>query len=167
MNVWYLITLLGDPWIWSILTPVLVVVYVLMRKRISHEARGRLKAFVFVFAVSVWLTLGTVFLIKNLTNIERPCVPCSSDVIDCNPYCLADNSFPSGHSALMFAVFSSVYICFRKKWLTPLFLIPFMVSVSRYFLVVHHMMDIVAGTVIGVLIPIAALSLYEKKFQAL
>jgi membrane-associated phospholipid phosphatase len=112
----------------------------------------------------VWLTLGVVFCLKGFINIERPCVACEPHMEECNPYCLADNSFPSGHAAIIFAVFSSIYVNIRKKWFTPLFLIPFAVSMSRYFLVVHHMIDIVFGTVIGVFIPIIVLAFYEKKF---
>ena len=101
---------------------------------------------------------------KFAFNIERPCVSCGIEMTDCNPYCLSDNSFPSGHAAIIFAVFSSFYINLRKKWFTPFFLVPFLVAVSRYFLVVHYMVDILFGTFIGTFVPIIVLILYEKKF---
>lgn len=164
MEAWHLITLLGEPVPWMIFSGVLLVSYFFFRKRISDEKRVFLKRFSVVFIISVWLTLGIVFGLKNITGVERPCVPCEGEITKCNPYCLADNSFPSGHSALIFAVFSSLYITAEKKWLTPFFILPFLVSLSRYFLVVHHIMDIVFGTIIGVLIPIIVSEIYEKKF---
>lgn len=164
MNLWYLITLIGSPEMWIFSTGVFFVAYMLFRNRLDSRNRGIVKKLLFVYMVSIWLTLGIVFGLKGVVNIQRPCVPCGLEMEECNPYCLADNSFPSGHAAIIFAVFSSIYINFKKKWFWPFFTIPVVVSVSRYFLVVHYMTDIVFGTVIGVFIPLFVLAFYEKKF---
>ena len=136
MNPWYLITLLGSPEIWIVSTGILFLAYVIFRNRLDSGKRVKGKKIVFVFIVSVWLTLGVVFGLKSVVNIQRPCVPCGLEIEECNPYCLADNSFPSGHAASIFAVFSSIYINLKRKWFWPFFAIPVVVSVSRYFLVV-------------------------------
>ncbi len=162
MNIWYLITLIGEPEMWMVSTGILLVLYLFLRKKLDNGKKDVVKKGFFVFIVSVWLTLGIVFGLKSVINIERTCIPCEPPVEGCNPYCPGDSTFPSGHSAVIFAVFSSIYVNIRKKWFAPLFLIPFFVSISRYFLFVHNMIDIVSGTVIGVFIPIIVLALYEK-----
>lgn len=162
MNLWYLITMIGEPEVWMASTGIVLVLYLLLRKKLNQGKKEVIKRGIFVFIVSVWLTLGIVFGLKSVIKIERPCIPCDPPVEGCNPYCSKDNSFPSGHSAVIFAVFSSIYVNFRKKWFFPLFLIPLVVSISRYFLLVHNMVDIVFGTVIGVFVPIIVLSFYQK-----
>jgi membrane-associated phospholipid phosphatase len=162
MDIWYLVTLMGEPEIWMFSTGVLFVLYFFLRKKLSGEYKEKVKKFSFVFIVSVWLTLGVVFGLKSVINIERPCISCDPPAEGCNPYCPNDNAFPSGHAAVIFAVFSSIYVSFRKKWFAPLFIIPFLVSVSRYILGVHHVPDILSGTVVGVFIPIIVFAFYEK-----
>ncbi len=162
MNLWYAITLIGEPGIWMFSTGILLIVYVLLRNKMSEGKREVVKKGFFVFIVSIWLTLGVAFCLKSVINTERPCLSCEPYVEGCNPYCSNDSSFPSGHAAVIFAVFSSVYVNIRKKWFAPLFVIPFLVSISRYFLGVHHIIDIVFGTVMGVFIPIIIFAFYEK-----
>ena len=164
MNPWFLITLIGTPEIWLILSGIFLLSYLIMRDRMDAKTRKRIKKFCFVYVVGVWITVCLILGMKFAFNIERPCIPCGTEMMDCNPYCLSDNSFPSGHAAIIFAVFSSFYISLRRKWFTPLFIIPFLVAVSRYFLVVHYMVDVVFGTFIGTFVPIIVLIIYEKKF---
>ncbi len=162
MDLWYVITLIGEPEIWMALTGVLLVLHIFLRKKMGKEKKVMVKRGFFVFIVSVWVTLGVVFGLKSVINTERPCVACEPYVEGCNPYCPGDSSFPSGHAAIIFAVFSSIYVNIRKKWFAPLFLVPFAVSISRYFLGVHHIPDIVFGTLVGVFIPIIVFAFYEK-----
>ncbi len=162
MDIWYLITLIGEPEAWMFSTGVLLVLYLFLRKKLDKDRKDLVKKGFFVFIVGMWITLGIVFGLKSVVNTERPCTPCDPPVGGCNPYCPDDNSFPSGHSAAIFAAFSSIYVSLRKKWFWPLFLIPLAVSISRYFLFVHNMIDIVFGTVIGVFIPIILFTFYEK-----
>ena len=61
------------------------------------------------------------------------------------------DSFPSGHSMATFAVAAVLAVRFPKvRWLVILW--AFAVSVSRLFRASHFLTDIVAGTVLGVLI---------------
>jgi membrane-associated phospholipid phosphatase len=164
MSIWYNITLIGEPALWMIFSGIILVTYFAVRGKVTEDARKMLTKCFFVLGVSIWLTLGIVFGLKTTLDIERPCTPCGTGVEDCNQYCLTDNSFPSGHSALIFAVFTSVHLCIRRKWFMPLFVVPFIVAVSRYFLNVHYMPDIIFGTMIGAFVPIFVLVFYEKKF---
>lgn len=162
MNLWYAITIIGEPELWLISTIFFVFAYLFIRNKIEKTRKVKLKKFLVVIILSVWLTALFVFLLKIFIAKERPCVPCGFVYEVCNAYCPTDSSFPSGHAAIIFAVFVSFFLVFRNKWYIPLFIIPFLVSVSRYFLGVHYLTDIIAGASIGILIPILIKKLYEK-----
>ncbi|MCK5022593.1 MAG: phosphatase PAP2 family protein [Candidatus Aenigmarchaeota archaeon] len=163
MNPWYIITLLGEPALWLIFTGVLLVIYLFMRKGLDNEKKAFVKKCFFVFGISIWLTIGAVGIIKANTQMERPCVMCTSGTTECNPHCPFDTSFPSGHSAVIFAVFTAFHICIKRKWFMPFFGVPALVALSRYALEVHYVSDIVVGSIIGATVPLLVLKLYEKK----
>lgn len=163
MYIWYLITLIGMPEIWLKLTGVLVAVYFLTKKRIPLEKKNFIKKGLIIFIVSLWLTAGVAFFLKYSIPLGRPCIPCTENELECNPYCPNDNSFPSGHSAVIFCVFTSIFLVFRKKKFLALFLIAILVGLSRYALGVHYPLDIFTGTLIGIVVPIIVLKFLRKR----
>ena len=62
-----------------------------------------------------------------------------------------DFSFPSGHTAVSFAVTSALYFCKNKIWI-PSVLLFFLISFSRMYLYVHYPSDILGGVVLGILV---------------
>ncbi len=159
MNVWYLITLAGEPVLWAIVSLLLVVFYFVMKIK-GIEKRKNIKRFLVFFIPSII----AVFLIaqgfKTFVYLERPCVPCPADM--CNPYCMPDSSFPSGHTAAAFAVFTSIFIAVGRKKALPVFLIPVLVACSRIALGVHTLPDVLGGFVLGAAIPLIVLG-FEKR----
>jgi membrane-associated phospholipid phosphatase len=164
MDVWYAITLIGMPEIWLTLTGVLVVLYFLVRKRPPLKTKDFMKKGLIIFIAGLWLTAGVTFALKYTVSVERPCVPCTDNATECNPYCTEDNSFPSGHTSITFCVFTSLFLIFRKRKFLFLFLIAFSVALSRYFLGVHQPIDIVAGALIGIVVPVIVREVYRKRF---
>lgn len=148
MNPWFYVTVLGDNWIWIIALAALAIFYLFYRKRMGLKRRLIFKKFLFIAILSVTLSLVIVFGLKNLFMVERPCIPCLGE-IDCNPYCETDSSFPSGHAAIAFAGFGSIFLVFRRK---PVLILPIIVAMSRVLLGVHTAIDVVAGSLIGIVI---------------
>ncbi|NIO21920.1 MAG: phosphatase PAP2 family protein [Candidatus Aenigmarchaeota archaeon] len=165
MEIWYLITLIGTPEFWLVFTGVLIVAYFLVRKRVSLATKNFVKRGLIIFIISLWLTAGVAFALKYVIPLGRPCIPCTENQPDCNPYCMEDHSFPSGHSAVIFCVFTSIFLVFRKRKFLILFVIAIAVALSRYFLGVHYPIDIFAGALIGIAIPIIVLRVFRKRLS--
>lgn len=62
-----------------------------------------------------------------------------------------DFSFPSGHTAVAFAVTSALYFCENKIWI-PSALLSLLIAFSRMYLYVHYPSDILGGVLLGVLV---------------
>lgn len=73
-----------------------------------------------------------------------------------------DTSFPSGHSAASFAAGVVLLRNLPKKAGIPLFVLAWLIALSRLYVGVHYPTDVVAGILSGTLIAIFVQWLYEK-----
>lgn len=113
-------------------------------------------------------------LMKRLffNNLARPAKYFEIHDIDYQLYLVPDvqqhawHSFPSGHASAAFAVFFGLFLLIRSKWLQMLcFILALGVAYSRIYLSQHFLMDVVAGSVMGVLSAWLAW-LWLKRYQA-
>ena len=146
-NPWYIITMIGDPFIWIFICAFLVLVCAKMKK-------SKLRSTLLLIVMSVLIAAPIVYGLKFFVPSPRPCEACVINPENCNPFCLPENSFPSGHTDLIFTVFTSIYISAGRKKLLIIFVIPCLVAVSRYVLGVHYWFDILAGFLIGICVPV-------------
>lgn len=102
--------------------------------------KNDLKPF-YITGSSLFLTSAITYLLKGITNRERPEGNSSR----------WNSSFPSGHAATAFA-FANSFSKIERKYKIPLFLWAFTVSFSRIYLRKHWFTDIVAGAGIGLFI---------------
>lgn len=156
-EICYLITNLGDPQMWSFLSLILLLMYFIIRDNASKRTRKSLKAWLLILIPALALTLLAVFGMKYGFHIERPCIPCSEGLENCNIYCptgLWEYSFPSGHAAAGFVGFLSLFLVSPVRRHLPILIIPILISLSRIMLGVHTYLDIIAGSVIGIAFPL-------------
>lgn len=127
------------------LLPIFLLIVVLIRYRYG------------LYMLSVFLGSGIVVqLLKRLVffDMARPL----GTFGETTPYHwvegverLCCNSFPSGHSATAFGFFLCFAVVFKEKWIKiAMFFIACLVAYSRVYLSQHYLMDIMAGSFIGV-----------------
>jgi undecaprenyl-diphosphatase len=98
-------------------------------------------------------------IIKNYVGRLRPCWELED--INLLVRCGIGKSFPSAHAANNFfaATFLS-YIFKRHKY--TLFIIAFLVAISRVFVGVHYPLDIICGAFLGIIIGIIMIYLFNN-----
>ncbi|SDD64786.1 Membrane-associated phospholipid phosphatase [Mucilaginibacter pineti] len=70
-------------------------------------------------------------------------------------YILSTHSFPSGHTVSAFsAALVITYLCKNKGWGIPALLIAILIGYSRMYLTQHFFEDVMAGSVIGVMVTV-------------
>lgn len=150
LNIWYLITLIGSPIIWTGIVGILAITYFLIRKKVKIKTKGKLKNFILLLIPILILTFFGTEILKFVIQSPRVCIPCPAP--DCNPYCPTTSSFPSGHTATISSVVMLIFLFLRKKEYLLLFILPILVGISRLMLGVHTSIDIIFGFIFGILI---------------
>ena len=108
-----------------------------------------------LFAVLVG-TLLTNLVMKPLFDRPRPYVYYSENPIFMSWYNFAgahqesDKSFPSGHTTAAFELGVAIFLVLKNKklsWIFPVF--SALVGLSRIYLMVHYVTDVLGGMVVG------------------
>jgi undecaprenyl-diphosphatase len=136
----------GDGWLWYALGLILIVY--------GGERR--------------WLAIGAgtfaaaagVFLFRTLKHASRRKRPCEVE-----PHCWASilppdkYSFPSGHSITAFAVAMSIGLFYPQLQIC-LLIAALLIAASRIILGMHFLSDVIAGSVIGILLGFASFHVF-------
>jgi membrane-associated phospholipid phosphatase len=106
--------------------------------------------------VSVWITHGIIcsVLKRGLFGyLKRPKEIIDNDLLHFVPDVNVHShfSFPSGHTATIFCLAFLLSLLIKRKWASMVFiLIALVVAYSRVYLLQHFLMDVAAGSVIGI-----------------
>ena len=75
---------------------------------------------------------------------------------------LSDNSFPSGHTSYAFSFVTVLFMLSKSKFINwYMAIIAILIAFSRLYLYVHFPTDVLAGAIIGILLGILALKIYN------
>jgi len=78
----------------------------------------------------------------------------------------SNNSFPSGHAASVFALFSFFALRLRsKKWGLPLLLAALLIAYTRVYIAQHFYGDVLAGSLIGMLTVLTITAALDAFYQ--
>lgn len=100
------------------------------------------------------------YILKNLLLRIRPCM---QDIV-LNFPCPTDFSFPSSHAATSFAAATAISLLDPKRR-TLYYSIALIVSLSRIYLGVHYILDVMGGIILGVTISMLLLKLTYYKIS--
>ena len=104
------------------------------------------KMMIILSAISLFLTIIGIFILNYLYYDPRPFIITHFDPIVSH---IPDNGFPSDHAALTFLIALIIYLFNRKPGLF-LFLISILISISRVYVGLHHLVDIFAGILLAI-----------------
>lgn len=134
------VTFLGDGgWFWIALGTALFAV-----------PRTRRTGAAMLISLAAGFILGNLIL-KNAVARQRPCWldPMVALLIE-SP---SDYSFPSGHSLASFEGAVSILL-YHKKWGIAAVVLAALIACSRLYLFVHFPTDVLAGSLLGILIAV-------------
>jgi membrane-associated phospholipid phosphatase len=122
-------------------------------------------AFTLLAAAAVHAILVSVFKRWLLAGATRPIMVIDHDLLYFVPGVdvHAHHSFPSGHTASIFAIAFFFALAFNRKHMTALFLLlALAVGISRIYLLQHFLMDVAAGAFIGVASVLIGILIFER-----
>lgn len=143
LNLWYLITLLGDLRLWIFLGLALIVFH-----HLTGDRHKWVRKVVVLVVLCAMVAFGLSHVFKAVFQVPRACIPCPAAA--CNPYCYDDFAFPSGHTTTAFAAFVPIYMLLgRRKAAVLILALPVLIAVSRVMLGVHSYADVLGGAALG------------------
>jgi len=102
--------------------------------------------------ITVFISLGLNSILKFVFMRPRPFMV-DDAIINLRPETAGGYSMPSGHAQSAATVFFGAYQFLRKKFILILaIIITVLVSISRMYIGVHYLSDVVVGSLIGILI---------------
>lgn len=122
-------------------------------------------AFVLAAAAAIHAVLISLFKRWLLAGATRPVMELDHSTLYFVPGVdvHAHHSFPSGHTASIFAIAFFLALTFDRKIFTALFLaLALVVASSRIYLLQHFLTDVAAGALIGVVSVVLAIVLLDR-----
>ncbi len=117
------------------------------------------------------LCIGAIiasFILKNAVARVRPYDAGYSEFWEYVGGASSDSfCFPSGHTTMIAAAMTALFICFNKKWSWVGFLGVILMGVARVYLIAHYMTDVIGGIIVGVVSAIAAYFITKLIFYIL
>lgn len=112
-----------------------------------------------ILVISLLVTIAFVELLKYLINRPRPGEALSGIFImgQIGP----GFSFPSAHAATAF-VLASIFSLAYKKLTIALFILATLVGISRVYLGLHYLSDVIIGAVIGIAVTYIVSKMLDK-----
>ena len=150
-----LIIFAGQDLIYVLAIAVVVVGYIIGIKRGSQAA----KLWFLRFSCAIFVATIVILILQIMFPLQRPYVSLGTHALFPAP---ADNSFPSSH-ATYGAVIASFIFWYKKSYGVLAFLILILIVIGRELALVHYPVDLIVGTIIGIVITFLCFRLPLRK----
>jgi membrane-associated phospholipid phosphatase len=131
----------------------------------SLEENGKaiFRAGLFLLAALIGAGIA-VNVIKLIVGRYRPLYFVSNNIYGFKPFDITFvlNSFPSGHAQAIFTAMTSLFLLY-PRYVLPYGLVALLVFLSRPFLGVHFLSDVVMGAYIGIVITVWIYHLFLRR----
>ena len=112
-------------------------------------------------AFSLLLSLGVNCTIKNICRFPRPIG--EEGIRSLRVETATGYSFPSGHTQNAATLYTSLALLLRRRWAwAAAVVLSLLVALSRLYLGVHYPKDVLAGLLLGFVLPPCAARLYRR-----
>lgn len=146
---------------------VLILLYFFAKQRISKTDASKTKLMLLAILAQIFATT-VIHMLKFVFGRMRPYYFLSQNVS--NPFTYFNFgkdfvSFPSGHSAGVWALITCLIIIFKDNKYSPLLVIPgVLVSISRPILSMHFLSDIFVGGLLGIVLSATAMRFLIRNY---
>lgn len=107
------------------------------------------------------ITLNNV--LKGIFNMPRPFQEYPNQVENLRDYSATGSAFPSGHVQGSSSLFFAIYLFLKRRWLLVLAItMTILMMLSRMYLGVHYIQDVIIGGIIGFLIAWVNMIFFKK-----
>lgn len=134
---------------------------------------GHISIALFILALSYWLwhkRLGKALLYGLFANMLLN-VAIKNVIKECRPneqfwlHVVDSYSFPSGHAQVSIYLWCGLAYITKEKWISFIFImIGLLIALSRAYLGVHYLHDVIAGALIGIMVLALTLILEKHNF---
>jgi membrane-associated phospholipid phosphatase len=112
--------------------------------------------------ITVFISLVLNSSIKTLFKRIRP-FQVDNAIVNVRPQTSTGYAFPSGHTQGAATVFTATALWLKKRgFLIAAFVITFLVAMSRMYIGVHYLTDVLVGAALGIGISYAMVAFYKK-----
>lgn len=146
-----LVSFLGEEYVYIVL---IAIVYYAIDKKFGEY-----------LSFSLFFTGITNGLLKNIIKAPRPFEKYPDRVTNLRPETSTGSSFPSGHTQMFTTFWSSVYIYLKKNWLLIIAIVfSIFMAISRMYLGVHFLEDVVVSILLGIIISVISFKLMQTSY---
>lgn len=126
--------------------------------------RDKRIAGILILAAIAVCFVGSEVILEKLVHRVRPC-DAGIGVDAVMGVSHSGFSFPSGHAVSSFAAATVIALQLGKRYATPAFIGAVLIAFSRLFLGVHYPSDVLGGALIGALIGLLVVIVYNNFFS--
>ncbi len=153
-----IITVLGDAkWYYALLL-ILALVFYFLKKNKLYFTRV---IYIFVALITSGIINSSI---KWLAGRHRPKNLFEHDLYGFTFFASGYelNSFPSGHTAVVFCLATAVVILF-PRWRVPAYAAALVIGISRVVITSHFLADVIGGAGVGIISALIVKIIFEKK----